>query len=59
MFFLYLFDQRNGNTLFEVVSLSVMQKVLAQFATIYGVSNVALMVVESNVAFCLTYPYVQ
>ena len=59
MFFLYLFDQRNGNILFEVVSSSVMQKVLAQFATIYGVSNVAYMVVESNVAFCLTYPYVQ
>ena len=31
VFFLYLFDQRNGNILFEVVSWSVMQKVLAQF----------------------------
>ena len=59
VFFLYLFDQRNGNILFEVVSWSVMQKVLAQFVVIYGVSNVALMVVESNVAFCLTYPYEQ
>ena len=36
-----------------------MQKVLAQFVIIYGVSNVALMVVESNVAFSLTYPYEQ
>ena len=36
-----------------------MQKVFAQFATIYRISNVASMVVESNVAFCLTVPYVQ
>ena len=36
-----------------------MQKVFAQFATIYRVSNVASMVVEPNVAFCLTFSYVQ
>ena len=53
VFFSYLFDGRYGDILFEVVSLSIMQKVFPQFSTIYSFPNVALMVVESNVAFSL------
>ena len=59
MFFSNQFDQRYGDILFEVVGSSIMQKVFAQFATIYRISNVASMVLESNVEFCLTFPYVQ
>ena len=59
LFFSYLFNQRYGDIVFEVVSSSIMQKVFAQFAAIYRISNVASMVVESNVAFCLTFRYVQ
>ena len=54
MFFSYLFNQRYGDILFEVVGSSIMQKVFAQFATNHEISNVASMLVESNVAFCRT-----
>ena len=37
------------------MSLSVMQEVFTQFPSIYRVNNVALMVVESSIAFCLSF----
>ena len=55
----YLAYQSYGDIFFEVVGSSIMQKVFGQFATIYIICNVASMVVESNVAFCFTFPYVQ
>ena len=56
MFLSYLFDRRNRDIPFEVVSSSVIKKVFTQFATIYRVLNVASMVAEPYIAFSSLFP---